>query len=193
MLNSSNGLFLFKFNFKDGMDRMYAILEKVKFGCRLVKEDVGNVPVWVKFLGVPMTMFSEDGLITNSTKLGTSFILDTYTSYMCMESWGRCSSCKVFGHDRDECPKKIVLDVMKNLSNPRQAVRGVQFSVITSGKKKQLSLSRQEVSNSNSFDALNSVENDNDLGTNEGISKSAGKVSLTVAPGSSSTRKTNND
>nr|GFB29534.1 hypothetical protein [Tanacetum cinerariifolium] len=31
-----------------------------------------------------------------------------------------CSSCKVFGHGLDECHKKIVSNVMKNLKNPRQ-------------------------------------------------------------------------
>ncbi|GKE65790.1 hypothetical protein Tco_1519951, partial [Tanacetum coccineum] len=37
----------------------------------------------------------------------------------------RCSSCKVFGHVLNECLKKIILDVVKNLNNPRQATRGV--------------------------------------------------------------------
>nr|GEV93590.1 hypothetical protein [Tanacetum cinerariifolium] len=37
----------------------------------------------------------------------------------------RCSSCKVFGHVLDECPKKIVSDVAKNLNNLKQATRGV--------------------------------------------------------------------
>nr|GEX47706.1 hypothetical protein [Tanacetum cinerariifolium] len=36
-----------------------------------------------------------------------------------------CSSYKVFGRALDECPKKIVSDVMKNLNNPRQATRSV--------------------------------------------------------------------
>ncbi|GKB95383.1 zinc knuckle CX2CX4HX4C containing protein, partial [Tanacetum coccineum] len=66
----------------------------------------------------------------------------------------RCSSCTVFGHVLNECPKKIVSDVVKNLNNPRQATRGVQ----------QDELSRQEISNLNPFDALNSIENDDDLG-----------------------------
>ncbi|GKC97553.1 hypothetical protein Tco_1167828, partial [Tanacetum coccineum] len=35
--------------------------------------------------------------------------------------------------------------------------------VSTSGKKKQAEVSRQEVNNSNSFDAFNSIENDDDL------------------------------
>ncbi|GJY24275.1 hypothetical protein Tco_0397933 [Tanacetum coccineum] len=56
----------------------------------------------------------------------------------------------------------------------------------TSGKKKQAEVSRQEVINSNPFDALNSVENDDELGMNRGISKSAGKGSVNLAHGSSS-------
>ncbi|GKB31972.1 hypothetical protein Tco_0871373 [Tanacetum coccineum] len=96
--------------------------------------------------------------------------------------------------------------MVKNLNNPRQATRGVsvgpKFSfkstkqiyilvsnkngAITSGKKKQIEVSRHDVSNSNPFDAFNSIENDDDLGTNGGISKLAGTRSLNVAHGSSS-------
>ncbi|GJS63868.1 hypothetical protein Tco_0678432 [Tanacetum coccineum] len=35
----------------------------------LQNQDVGNVPVWVKFHGVPMTAYSEDGLSIIATKL----------------------------------------------------------------------------------------------------------------------------
>ncbi|GJT23068.1 putative ribonuclease H-like domain-containing protein [Tanacetum coccineum] len=55
-----------------------------------------------------------------------------------------------------------------------------------SGKKKQDAVPKQEVSNSNPFDALNSIENNDDLGTNGGNSKSVRKGSLNVAHGSSS-------
>ncbi|GKC79622.1 hypothetical protein Tco_1130396, partial [Tanacetum coccineum] len=169
-----------------------------------LKEDAGNVSVWVKLHSFSMPAFSEDGLSVIATKLGTPLMLDSYTSDMCMQSWGRSSytkamielraavklkdtivfsSCKVFGHVLDECPKKIVLDVMKNLNNPRQAARGVQVgpkvgfkptkqvykplsnknNARTFGKKKQAELPRQEVSNSNPFDTLNSIKNDDDL------------------------------
>nr|GFB55816.1 zinc knuckle CX2CX4HX4C [Tanacetum cinerariifolium] len=57
----------------------------------------------------------------------------------------RCSSCKIFGHVLDECPKQPVSDVLKNLKNPRQAGRGVPVSL--------------------------KVENDDDLGTDERNSK----------------------
>ncbi|GJS94303.1 hypothetical protein Tco_0801271 [Tanacetum coccineum] len=52
-------------------------------------EDAGIVPVWVKLHGVPVTAFIKDGLSAISTKLGTPLMLDSYTSDMCMQSWGR--------------------------------------------------------------------------------------------------------
>nr|GEX47365.1 hypothetical protein [Tanacetum cinerariifolium] len=95
----------------------------------------------------------------------------------------RCSSCKVFGHVLDECHKNIVSDVKKNLKTPRHAARRVQVGTKVdfipikhvykhvsnrnnasySGNKKQVVVASKEVSNSNSFDVLNSVKKDYDL------------------------------
>nr|GEV64707.1 hypothetical protein [Tanacetum cinerariifolium] len=55
----------------------------------LLKEDVGNVLVWVKLYGVPA--FSEDGLSAIATKIGTSLMLHSYTCDMCIHSWGMSS------------------------------------------------------------------------------------------------------
>ncbi|GKC77003.1 hypothetical protein Tco_1127777 [Tanacetum coccineum] len=49
------------------------------------REDVGNVPVWVKIHGGPVTAFSEDDLSVIATKLDTLFMLDSYTSDMMFE------------------------------------------------------------------------------------------------------------
>nr|GEX32377.1 retrotransposon protein, putative, Ty3-gypsy subclass [Tanacetum cinerariifolium] len=107
----------------------------------------------------------------------------------------------VFGHVLNECSKKIV----SNVNNPRQATRGVlvgpnvsfkstkqiyrpvsnKNGTATNGKKKQAEVAIQEVSNKNRFDALNSIENDDDYGMNGGNSKSAGKGPLNLAHGSS--------
>nr|GEU39534.1 hypothetical protein [Tanacetum cinerariifolium] len=101
----------------------------------------------------------------------------------------RCSSCKIYGHILNECPKKRVSDVV--LNSPRQATRGatvgpnVSFKltkqiyrpisnkndVSARCKKKQAEVSREKVSNSNLFDALNYVEDDDELGTNGRNSK----------------------
>nr|GFC79195.1 hypothetical protein [Tanacetum cinerariifolium] len=59
-----------------------------------MKEDVGNVSVWVKLHGVLMMPFSEDGLSAIATKLGTHLTRDSYMSNMCIQSWGRSSYAK---------------------------------------------------------------------------------------------------
>ncbi|GJS98433.1 putative jacalin-like lectin domain-containing protein [Tanacetum coccineum] len=191
MLNSSTRLFFFQFSSMDGLDSM-------------LENDVGNVPVWVKLHGVPVKAFSEDGLSAITTKLGTPFMLDSYTSDMCMQSWGRSSYARAMTELRadvelkdtivDEFPKNIGSGVAKNLKNPNQAPRGVPVgptvdfkpakqvytvskknNANTSGNKKKDAESRKEVSNPNPFDVLNSVENDVDLGTNGGTSNLASK------------------
>ncbi|GKB95462.1 hypothetical protein Tco_0981599 [Tanacetum coccineum] len=88
----------------------------------------------------------------------------------------RCSSCKAFGYILDEYPKKIISDVLKNVKNPRQDVTGVQVGP------------KQEVSSSNPFDALNTVENDDDFGMNEGNSKLVEKGA--ISDGVSSSHRT---
>ncbi|GJZ64447.1 hypothetical protein Tco_0620868, partial [Tanacetum coccineum] len=50
---------------------------------------------YVKLHGVPVTAFSEDDLSAIATKLGTPLMLDSYTSDMCMQSWGRSSYARV--------------------------------------------------------------------------------------------------
>ncbi|GKC75608.1 hypothetical protein Tco_1126382 [Tanacetum coccineum] len=102
MLNSSTGIFSFQFSSMDDLEAMLEIgpwfirkdpliLKKWNPDVNLLKEDMGNVSVWVKLHGVPVTAFSEDGLSAIATKLGTPLILDSYTSDMCMYSWGSMS------------------------------------------------------------------------------------------------------
>ncbi|GKD69936.1 hypothetical protein Tco_1324026 [Tanacetum coccineum] len=97
MLNSSTGLFSFQFSCTDGLNSMLENgqwfirnhplnLRKWNSDVDLLKEDVGNVLVWVKLHGVPVMAFSEDGLSAIAMKLGTPLMLDSYTSDMCLQS-----------------------------------------------------------------------------------------------------------
>nr|GFD19943.1 zinc knuckle CX2CX4HX4C [Tanacetum cinerariifolium] len=61
------------------------ILKKQNPDVNLLKEDVGNVPIWVKLYGVRVTAFSKDGLSAIATKLDTHLMIDSYTSDMCMQ------------------------------------------------------------------------------------------------------------
>nr|GEV16138.1 hypothetical protein [Tanacetum cinerariifolium] len=108
----------------------YPVVANYNPDVNLLKEDVGNVLVWVKIHGVPITAFSEDGLSAIATNL-------------------------VFGHIREECPKNSGLGVAKNLKKPSQNLRGVR-----SGNKKNDVEPTKKFSNSNPFDVLNSVVND---------------------------------
>ncbi|GKD69235.1 hypothetical protein Tco_1323325 [Tanacetum coccineum] len=180
------------------------ILKKWTPYANLLKEDVCNVVVWIKFHDVLITTFSKDGLSAIASKLITPLMLNSNTSIMCTKSWGRssyaiamielqvdaelkdtiavavpkligegffictirveydwkpprCSSCKVGLKLGFKPTKQVYQHVSKN--------NGAN----TSGKKKQVGLTRQYVSNSNPFYALDSIENDDDLVTNWGF------------------------
>ncbi|GJW84277.1 putative reverse transcriptase domain-containing protein [Tanacetum coccineum] len=245
MFNSSARLFSFQFSSVDGLDAMLEngpwfiwnnllILKKWHPDENLLKEDVSNVPVWVKLYGVPVMAFNEDGLSVIATKLGTLQMLDSYTFDMCMQSWGRssyarvmielradmelkdnivmampkitreghytcnvrveyewkpprCSSCKVFGHIHEECPKNTSAGEKKTVKKPSQTSRGVlvgpkmgfkphkeyrpvlkNSNASSSGNKKKGAEPTVEVSDSKPFDVLNSVNNVVEFGTNGG-------------------------
>ncbi|GKB96610.1 hypothetical protein Tco_0982747 [Tanacetum coccineum] len=217
MLNSSTRLFSFQFSFMDGLNSMLEngpwfirnhplILRKWNPDVDLLKEDVGNVPVWVKLHGVPVMAFSEDGLSVIATKLGTPLMRDSYTSDMCLQSWGRSSYARVMIKLRADVKLKenimvampeimgegyyTLLFVLNMNGNPLgvRVVRSLAIlrrnvprildwvgqrtlrnsNAIPNGNKKKGVVHTNEVSNSNPFDALNSVDNVVELGTNGG-------------------------
>ncbi|GKD56487.1 putative reverse transcriptase domain-containing protein [Tanacetum coccineum] len=102
MFSSSTRLFSFQFSSMDGLDVMLEIglwfirnntliLKKWHPDENLMKEDVGTIPVWVKLHVFHITTFNEDGLSVIANKLGTPLMLNSYTSNMWMQSWGRSS------------------------------------------------------------------------------------------------------
>ncbi|GJT76325.1 beta-caryophyllene synthase [Tanacetum coccineum] len=191
MFSSSTGLFSFQFSSMDGLDAMLEngpwfirnnplILKKWHPDENLLKEDVSTVPVWVKLHGVPVTAFSEDGLSAIATKLGTPLMLDSYTSDMCMQSWGRSSYARVMIELRADVELKDNIVVAmpkitreghytcvvekKTVKKHSQTSRGV----LVGPKMWKCMEPTIEVSNSNPFDALISVDNDVEFGTNGG-------------------------
>lgn len=99
---NAKGFFLFKFTSKKGVDDVLEngpwlirnvpiILKPWTLNTNLLKEDLTNIPVWVKFHDVPLAMFSDDGFSLLATLIGTPKRLDAFTSQMCKESWGRSS------------------------------------------------------------------------------------------------------
>ncbi|GKA62604.1 putative reverse transcriptase domain-containing protein [Tanacetum coccineum] len=123
------------------------ILKKWHSDKNLLKEDVSTVPVWVKLDGVLVKVFSKDELSAITTKHGTPLMLDSYTSDMCMQSWGRSSYVRAMIELRTDV-------------NLKDNIMAAMSKITREGTI--------HVSKSNPFDVLTSVENDVELGTNGG-------------------------
>ncbi|GJY76400.1 zinc knuckle CX2CX4HX4C containing protein [Tanacetum coccineum] len=113
MMNTKGFLF-FKFESKVGLE---AVLESGPW-------------MILKLHDVPLQVFEEDGISLIATFIGKPIMLDSYTSSMCKDSWGRssfarclikrpprCDECKIFGHVHDHCPKKMVNPPIVTTSN----------------------------------------------------------------------------
>ncbi|GJT03443.1 hypothetical protein Tco_0824612 [Tanacetum coccineum] len=171
MLNSATEIFSFQFSSIDGLD---AVLEN------------GNLFAIIRLFlksGIRMSSYARALIeVRADVELKDNIVV---------------AMPKLVGEGsiRDECPKNIDSDVVKNMKKPRQAPKDVlvgskvgfkpvkqvhrqvskKNNVNTSGNKKKDVEPTIELSNSNPFDVLNSVENDVDLGTNDGTSNLASK------------------
>ncbi|GKB86355.1 zinc knuckle CX2CX4HX4C containing protein, partial [Tanacetum coccineum] len=92
--------FLFQFDTKEGMEKviesgpwlirgMPLILNVLTPNSFLRKEEIKKASVWVKLHHVPIVAYSEVGLSLITTQIGCPIMLDSYTSNMCVRSWGR--------------------------------------------------------------------------------------------------------
>ncbi|GKA15468.1 RNA-directed DNA polymerase, eukaryota, reverse transcriptase zinc-binding domain protein [Tanacetum coccineum] len=172
--NSSTILFSFQFSFMDGLDSM---LENGQWFI-----------LWVKLHSVLVTAFSEDGVSVIATKLGTPLMLDSYTSGMCTQSWGRSSYARAMIELRADVELKVnIVVAMAKISGEGHYICNIRveyewkpprcmsckiFRHIheeclknTGAKGEEPTI---EVSNLNPFEVLNSVNNDVELGTNGG-------------------------
>ncbi|GJV63640.1 zinc knuckle CX2CX4HX4C containing protein [Tanacetum coccineum] len=155
--------FLFQFDSKEGIK---SVMEHGPWLIRLVplmlnvwtpntdlkKDEIRKAPILVKLHHVPIVAYSKVGLSLITTQIGRPIMLDSYTSNMCLSSWGRytharamieisadeelknllvvsipvrngkghtlatvdivyewtpprCSTCLIFDHVDDKCPK----------------------------------------------------------------------------------------
>ncbi|GKC44899.1 zinc knuckle CX2CX4HX4C containing protein [Tanacetum coccineum] len=58
---------------------------------RLLKEELTRISIWLKLHDVPIQVFEEDGISLIATFIGKYVMLDSNTSSMCNDSWGRSS------------------------------------------------------------------------------------------------------
>ncbi|GJY28892.1 zinc knuckle CX2CX4HX4C containing protein [Tanacetum coccineum] len=68
------------------------IIKKWSMDTRLLKEELTRIPLRVKLHDVPIQVFEEDdGISLIASFISKPIMLDSYTSSMCNDSWGRSS------------------------------------------------------------------------------------------------------
>nr|GEY87719.1 zinc knuckle CX2CX4HX4C [Tanacetum cinerariifolium] len=101
MINTK-GFFFFKFDSRDGLEAVLEgshwliynsqiILKKWSMDTRFLKEELTRILIWVKLHDAPIQVFKEDGISLIATFIGKPVMLDSYTSAMCNDSYGRSS------------------------------------------------------------------------------------------------------
>ncbi|GKA43629.1 nucleotide-binding alpha-beta plait domain-containing protein [Tanacetum coccineum] len=97
VMRNDDGVFMLKFASEEGLEQVLQrgpwmirkspiILTKWSSSLSLKKGEVTSVSVWVKLHGVPILVYSEDGLSLIATQIGKPLLLDASTSSMCVES-----------------------------------------------------------------------------------------------------------
>nr|GEV35973.1 zinc knuckle CX2CX4HX4C [Tanacetum cinerariifolium] len=100
IMTNTKGFFFFKFDSRAGLEAVLEsgpwlirkspiILKKWSMDTRLLKEELTRIPIWVKLHDVPIQVFKEDGISLIAIFIGKPVMLDSYTSSMCNDSWGR--------------------------------------------------------------------------------------------------------
>ncbi|GJS31620.1 zinc knuckle CX2CX4HX4C containing protein [Tanacetum coccineum] len=99
-----------------------------------------------------LILFEEDGISLIATFIGKPVMLDSYTSCMCNDSWGRSSFARclievnseanlvdvIFGHLQDHCPKKEASPlIISTLNVFTPTVEKTNDGFQTVGKKKK--------------------------------------------------------
>nr|GEU85515.1 hypothetical protein [Tanacetum cinerariifolium] len=99
VMMNSKGILFFKFDSIEGMNGVFEngprfiryapiILKKWTPNVYLLKEDLNSVPILLNFHINPIVAYTTDGLSVMATKLGNPIMLHSYTSSMCLQSWG---------------------------------------------------------------------------------------------------------
>ncbi|XP_035841341.1 uncharacterized protein LOC118488213 [Helianthus annuus] len=99
---NANGFFFFKFSDQTGMmnalkEGPWIIRSQPLFlniwsaSTKLEKKEVKKLQLWVKIHDVPIAVYTEHGLSLIATAIGEPKMLDSYTTTMCTDAWGRSS------------------------------------------------------------------------------------------------------
>ncbi|GKF02255.1 uncharacterized protein Tco_0029178 [Tanacetum coccineum] len=93
----------------------------------LKKEELTCVPVWVKLHDVSIAAFTANGLRAIATKIDKPLMLDSFTSTMCNELWGRNS----YAHSMIELSAENILKDSMVIAILNLKDEGYKYATIT--------------------------------------------------------------
>ncbi|GJZ66117.1 zinc knuckle CX2CX4HX4C containing protein [Tanacetum coccineum] len=144
------------------------ILKKWSMSTSLLKEELTHIPIWVKLHDVPLQVFEEDDISLIATFIGKPIMLDSYSSSMCNDSWGRSSFTRCLIEVNSEADLVDVVTIVtppivSNSNVVTPTVEKANDGFQTVGKKKKgkstsTSSNSDNITSSNSFSALNAKE-----------------------------------
>nr|GFB43337.1 zinc knuckle CX2CX4HX4C [Tanacetum cinerariifolium] len=102
IMMNAKGFFFFQFDTSQGLEAVLEcgpwmfgnspiILKKWTVKTSLLKEELTRIPVWIKFHDIPLQVFKEEGVSLITSYLGKPIMMDSITSSMCKDAWGRSS------------------------------------------------------------------------------------------------------
>nr|GEW56557.1 zinc knuckle CX2CX4HX4C [Tanacetum cinerariifolium] len=199
--------FFFKFDLRAGLEAVLEggpwlirnssiILKKWSMDTRLLKEELTRIPIWVKLHDVPLQVFEEDGISLIATFIGKHVMLDSHTSFMCNNSWGRSSFARclievnlkadlvdvviigVPSLTRDDFTKETIRVEATNVGNASKSSSMLKTAGTFSEK--------DDITTSNSYSVLNDEEEDEEENVENVYDESANLFTNTKTGGSSS-------
>nr|GEX40432.1 hypothetical protein [Tanacetum cinerariifolium] len=100
LMMNSKCFFFFEFDSIKGLEDVlengpWMIFHSIRpcgfINTRPCKEELTLISMWVKIHDVPIQVFLEDGISLNASQIGKPVMLDSFTSSIRIESWGRSS------------------------------------------------------------------------------------------------------
>nr|GEX17831.1 zinc knuckle CX2CX4HX4C [Tanacetum cinerariifolium] len=102
IMMNAKGFFFFQFGMSQGLEDVLEggpwmvcnspiIIKKWTVKTSLLKEELTRIPVWIKFHDIPLQVFEEEGVSLIASYLGKPIMMDSITSSMCKDAWGRSS------------------------------------------------------------------------------------------------------
>ncbi|GKA96122.1 zinc knuckle CX2CX4HX4C containing protein [Tanacetum coccineum] len=100
IMMNTKGFFFYKFDSRAGLEAVLEggpwlisnssiILKLWSMDTIFLKEELTRISIWVKLHNVPIQVFEEDGISLIAKFIGKPVMLDSYTSFMCNDSWDR--------------------------------------------------------------------------------------------------------